>query len=638
MNYKLIRENLLQFLLIFLSLLSFMGSIIYLFYSLNIWGIFISLSLTLVLFFVIVKWYSQNKSTTVNLKKIEPKTKNINSIIYIILFLFCLIFLLNSRTSAPITSPWQVVPKVFFLFYFFSTLFLALANFKREAISHILIIFHFILSFSVCAIIYIIGYGFDPFIHRAALETIDATGKIEPKTFYYIGQYSIEIFLKKITFLPFEKIDKFLVPFASAILIPLSFFKIFDSKKNDKQNYNISVLSLLIIPFSIFIITVPQNLAYLFLILIIIFSFNTKNNINLIVAYLLSISCFFIHPIVGIPSILFVISITINNSKIKNNFKKFLYSINFFLMASVLPLLFFYLEKNINSQISIISLISLKNIKLNFPIMPSQENFILNALYLYGFNIAWFLFLVTMASVFISFKKNNLKYKKIYLLSAFSVLISYFITLNIPFDYLVDYERSYYSKRLLIVLLIFCLPFLFDLFLELTKKILYQNKNIKYIFLIFLSLLATISLYLSYPRYDNYFNSRGYSTSDSDIKAVKWVENDAQGNNFIVLAHQQLSAAALKEFGFKKYYEDDIFYYPIPTGGKLYSIYLDLMEAPSKEKIKNAMDITGVDLAYFIVNKYWWASEKIVDEAKNQANSCQKIDNGEVFIFKFLRD
>jgi hypothetical protein len=49
-----------------------------------------------------------------------------------------------------------------------------------------------------------------------------------------------------------------------------------------------------------------------------------------------------------------------------------------------------------------------------------------------------------------------------------------------------------------------------------------------------------------------YFNSRGYSVSAADIKAVNWINENAK-TDFIVLSNQQVGAASLNQFGFKKY-------------------------------------------------------------------------------------
>ena len=50
-----------------------------------------------------------------------------------------------------------------------------------------------------------------------------------------------------------------------------------------------------------------------------------------------------------------------------------------------------------------------------------------------------------------------------------------------------------------------------------------------------------------------------------------------------------------------------------------------------------AMDLVGVNEGYFVLNKYWWAFTKILDEAKLRADSWQTIDNGEIFVFKYVK-
>ncbi|PIX11973.1 hypothetical protein COZ73_01355, partial [Candidatus Falkowbacteria bacterium CG_4_8_14_3_um_filter_36_11] len=88
---------------------------------------------------------------------------------------------------------------------------------------------------------------------------------------------------------------------------------------------------------------------------------------------------------------------------------------------------------------------------------------------------------------------------------------------------------------------------------------------------------------------------------------------------------------------FKKYYKNNIFYYSIPTGDKLYSYYLMMVKNPSRQTMLSAMDFAGADEAYFVINKYWWASAKIVDEAKLSADSWFIINNGDVYIFQYVK-
>ena len=229
---------------------------------------------------------------------------------------------------------------------------------------------------------------------------------------------------------------------------------------------------------------------------------------------------------------------------------------------------------------------------------------------------------------------------------SFSLLISYFITKTISFSYLIDYERSSFAGRILIIAAYFALPFIVIALTKLMEMILPQERMVKYLFFCFLAFLISCSLYFSYPRSDDYYNSRSFSTSQSDINAARWINQDAGGSDYIVLANQQVSAAALREFGFKKYYkipspyqgggESEVFYYPIPTGEKLYQYYLDMVNKNAgRQTALAAADLVGADTAYFVINHYWFAFDKILAEAAIGAAAVENIDQGKIFVFKY---
>ena len=58
---------------------------------------------------------------------------------------------------------------------------------------------------------------------------------------------------------------------------------------------------------------------------------------------------------------------------------------------------------------------------------------------------------------------------------------------------------------------------------------------------------------------------------------------------------------------------------------------------PSRETMLTAMHLVGVEEAYFVLNKYWWAFPKILAEAKLEADSAQEFDNGEVYVFRYIK-
>lgn len=638
--------------IIFTSLLSVWSAVVYRIYQLNNMGVVMSLILAIFSFICLLHFNKKHNIFKLNNKRsyheislsVNGLKKYLLLFIYCLLYIFCLYILLKFQTTESIASPWQVIPDYFFLLYSLATITLIIIILKQpNKMALGLISAHYFLSFSIALIIYKIGYGFDPFIHQAGINLIDKTGVIFPKTFYYLGQYGLEVILHKITSIPLVLIDKLLVPFLTALFLPGTIFCFSQKWFQDKKINLFILIFLLTLPFSLFIITVPQNLAYLFLLITILFGLICSNILELIIVYLFAFACFAIHPIAGIPAILFTIVLTVYHNKcLKNKAKKYLYLLIYILSSIALPLCFYFIHLKNNQQ-------SLSLIKNNFLfplfpkiIIPNQENFILNFIYLYGFNIKIILALLIGFGILIVYRHKTTKIFDYCIYMAFSLLIAFSLTKLLPFNFLIEYERDNYTDRIFIIIVLFLIPFIIILFHWLIEKILKQKKIIQVIWFLFLITIVTSSLYLSYPCFDNYYNSHSWSTGYNDIATVRWIENNAR-QNYIVLANQQVSAAALKEFGFNRYLtitksSQEIYFYPIPTGGQLYQYYLDMVyKKPNRKTALKAMDFAGVNKVYFVLNKYWGAFPKILDEAKLEANAWHKINEGEVYVFEYIR-
>jgi hypothetical protein len=209
-------------------------------------------------------------------------------------------------------------------------------------------------------------------------------------------------------------------------------------------------------------------------------------------------------------------------------------------------------------------------------------------------------------------------------------------TLN--FSFLIEYERQDYAERLLVLACLFLLPYLGIALVGVLEACKKTSPYLAMSFLVFLSLWMTANVYGAYPRHDNYARSAGFNVSATDFIAVRDIAQDAGSSDYIVLANQSVSAAALHEFGFKTYYNGDLFYYPIPTGGPLYEKYLAMAEGtPSRATMISAMELAGVDRAYFVVNAYWWDADAIIEQTKAVANDWFAVGDGDVTIFVFER-
>jgi hypothetical protein len=219
-----------------------------------------------------------------------------------------------------------------------------------------------------------------------------------------------------------------------------------------------------------------------------------------------------------------------------------------------------------------------------------------------------------------------------------TLFLAYWLTRQMDFSYLISYERAGYANRILIESFLFLLPIIAILFYRLLNRVLAEKLLIKHLWLVLLVILIAVSLYGSYPRKDNYYNSRSFSVGASDLAAVNWIDQDAKGQPYVVLSDQQVAVGALWTFGFSHYFKNDIFFYPIPTGGPLYQVYLDMVyKKADRATALEASDLTSAPLVYFVINKYWTGFDKIAEQAKIGSDSFQDIDNGQIQIFKYLK-
>jgi hypothetical protein len=683
-----------------ICLIMIVGTLFFYFYSLNylfILTIVIVLPLALNIFsgYFVQNSHARNIPNDYNLKRIllrqlaDRNDKILSfSLITVYLVMSAIVFyvLKINSTTAPLRSLWHIIPSYFFIIYFLSTLVLLLIIFSKRQfekfdIKLLLIICHLFITSCLLFFIFKLGFGFDPFIHQATMKIILETGTITPKPFYYIGQYSLEFFFVKFLGLNINWLDKILIIFLSALLLPTTLYYGLSKKIADKKNLYLIILSLFIfLPLGFTILTTPQSLANLFTIILIILAFgsichsecqrrilleyqtlvNTRSFAvaqddsslfkNEIILLVISISIFTIHPLSGIPAFIFLFLFYLWNQFKTTDKKMFL---NLFITFSILGTISLPLIWLINGQISSQATVSvnpnvfqdfkqyLKNFELiNFK-YQGQYKPILSLIYFIYFNIKIIFTIIIFGTICKSFKQKKIKTLIPYLTTFLILIINYFLLkFFLVFDFLIAYEKNSYANRVLQISLFFLLPLIFIFFENLWQKILLQKKVLLYVILILFPLVLTVSFYLTYPRHDNYSASGGFSISQSDITAVKYINTDAK-NDFIVLANQQTSVVALQEFGFKKYFnteKEEIFYYPIPTGGPLYQYYLQMVNTqPDREIMNQAMDLVGVKESYFVINKYWWNYGKIVEQSKKIADDFVMIGDGEIFIFKFVR-
>lgn len=594
----------------------------------------------------------------------ENKVDQKNSFgVHILIFLFLLFECINfyiiaaSATGEAIRSPWLVIPKDFFIFYFFSTL-LLLAIATKNKKSHItlwLVILHFILSATIAVTVYKLGYGFDPIIHQATEKIISEKGSIAPKPLYYTGQYVLVVMLSKITLLPTSIIDMYLVPLLFSFFIPLIIYFTFSQVTQKTYFLPFASASFLMVPYSSFIVTTPQALANFFILIIILLSpiiIFTGNKKWILPLIMLSCATLFIHPITGIPAIIFIMFISLIyylrfDSPAFSILKKFLFLEAGLLACISLPIIFI-----INSEFSktLSSIVSFKlfntievfqdTFKFLMPNINNDFNIIYDVAYWYENNMHIFFLLFSVLGTVLLIRKYKIRTSATYPMLFIIFFINYIILrIVVQFPSLITYEQQNYPNRIFDISFYFLLPIIFFALLYALAQSFKKTAFLRIIIIFFVSVFITSSLYISYPRSDAYHLDRGYNITQTDINTVRYIDDTAT-NDYIVLANQMTSVAAIREFGFKKYFLNKnnayYFYYPIPTGDPLYQYYLDMVyKNPDKITAEAAGKFMGVQHVYFVLSSYWDKFEELTEKAKKNASSWQSIDQDKAFVFYY---
>lgn len=575
----------------------------------------------------------------------------------IILDSILLIYLYFHRIYDLAPSPWQHLSPLFFILYGISTG-LLFWNYTREKSKHsffLLTSFHLFLGFAVAPLLYPLGYGFDAFIHRATEQWIFTHGFIFPKTPYYIGQYSLVVMFGHITAIPLKYIDIYLLPILSSLVLPC--IAIFSFKKSFPKKSEFASLLFWLIPFFPFLffhLTTPHNIVVFFCsvaVFLILLSLSTDFPVWPLI--IISLAAIATHSLVGMP--LFVVVFFFIILKNIQNIKRLKFPLILLVvsLAILLPLLFTLNGIRIHAPLPVIGnpvekLPQFLNI-FRRPYWYAQTSpWYFEILYFCERLIIPTLIVLSAIGAYILNTKEKNKHFWIFTTSFLGFFVSAFtLASSIVFPDVVAYEQSDYPLRLLRVSVLFLIPGAMYGALVVTEKIQHlrfiQNKT-KFFFpalIIFLSLTATIILYLSYPQRNQKVRFPGYNVTLSDTQAVEWIHNRENEYNYIVLANQLVSAAALDKYSFAKYFptsSGELFYYAIPTGGKLYEYYGKMIyQGQKREYMDEAMDLMGVKTAYFVVNRYWANSDKIIYGAMATADEYYPMNDGAIWIFVYNR-
>lgn len=545
-----------------------------------------------------------------------------------------------------VRSPWdRIHPSILLLFAVVSVLVFTMLYRGRERIISLLLFFLLLGTILFFAVqVYPIGYGFDSFIHQATESHLAEFGTITPKPFYYIGQYTLILFFSHAFSLPIVLVDTFLLPLLTVILLPLAWFSSAVSIIKKPRPALFTLVGIFLLPLETFIVTTPQSLANLWILLAILASVPIlfqettpkKNKIIWGGCFLGAIATILIHPISGIPIFLYFCLLALTSISTRAFFW-------IVAVVSALALPASFLLNAIKSGQAIhfnignlrpLQLLRSLNLKIFF---QNRFNPLLDFVYVFGQNRLLIVLLLSVV-IFWIYRKDLTQRIRIIFIMIIILGINYLLLSNlIDFSFLIDYERANYASRLIPLIIFFLCPLIILALGHLSINMRTRPIVLKISVLILFSVIASSSFYLAFPRRDAYTTSHAFNVSRADVDAIYLVENWAGGKPYIALANQSVSAAAIKNIGFRYY--DNLFFYPIPTGEGMYKKFLAMNESPNKKIVQESLNLISpnenVHTLFYVVDSYWWEANRIIETAKNIADDWKSVGNGSVYVFRF---
>ena len=552
--------------------------------------------------------------------------------------------LYGAWTAEPLVSPWQLSSFSLFIVYAVTTFVVVVfASLRRDNASLLLSIFHFFVSLSVAVIVYAVGFGFDPFIHRAAEVALVQDGAIEPRRLLYLGQYSLVSGANLLTGMRVIFLDKWLVPVLASLAIPLvAFLGLRDGWKLSDRRARAFLHLALFFPAMYFVFTVPFNLTLLFLLVVsfvlpLADTWRTKGSIML-----LSLFALCVHPLGGVPILLLLgLSLIqmIPNKKLRRG--------GFFLGS-------------LGSMIAIPFLFSLNQVLLGQPPFFIQSHLLSRFLslftdpYLPGslpipFLLEWFYdamrwlprILAVLALVFAWRHRATQKVSVVpALLLSLSLIVSLFLLSGFfRFADVIAYEQMEFASRLLQTILLLTTPWVIVFVASLWKKHVLSTFVSNSFLAFIMALFLTATWYLSYPQLNLKVRDVGASVSAADVEVARFLESRYVGEPYLVLSHQMTSAAAIQESGFRHYLDTDdglALWYAIPTGGTLYKYFLRMStEGPSSELLEEIRDYANVDHVYFVSYDSWPNAGFVRAKAASFADASYGIQGTKLVIYEY---
>lgn len=511
----------------------------------------------------------------------------------------------NSRAANNwIGSPWQAVSNKFILLVFFVIATTALGIIYKK-ISARIFFFVTLLLLSINTLIFKHGFGFDIFVHTATVNAWLSNGIITPISALYNGFHAVIAALASITQLPTLNLISWTTPVIGAAILGAIFARM---RGNEKLPFVIAGFFLIFN--SLFTTATPQALGHFLLFGFIIELWQRTENISArenILRALIALGIATIHPLSGIPAILF-----------------FLWSLKprntIFALATIFgPALALIVGAH--------GKIIFENFSIRELFIPAITAFQPNILTSLSYSIALLAPLILFVFAIIGYK-NNRNEQNIFLFSLL-LIASGIITRTVHIENIIGYEQSAFASRIILAGYFFMIPLAATGAQKIWNSI---NSHAARITVGASTIAALCGIwFVAYPAWNSVLKTKAINTGSNDFEIVRAIDAHAKNTSYIVLADQPTSAAALATFGFfdKQLPQHDFYFYPIPTGGDLYTKYFlpAMYQGVTPELLRGAATFANVSDVYIVIKPYWTNATKNKEAIKN--SSLEYFEIGE---------
>lgn len=542
--------------------------------------------------------------------------------------------LIERRTGDLIIHFWAIPGRLFWALFLLESI-IAIILCLREARYRLpLIISHLFLQVSLAAIVYVHGYGFDPFLHEAAIRTLQETGTLLPKTPYYIGAYSLVAFLSWTTSLSVNVMLRWLGPAIFATLPPLALAAtaFFQTKQHRGYAWLAGFLGLSLVPISMHLMTTPQGLVYALALVTILLSFEQNEKQRFLVQLPFVLIALSIHPFLSLSLAAYsLFQWLLTNTAPLARVTRWALALANVLVYPILLLVAGYQQTHAWT-FSLASPLSF------FRPPPAHEYYhpVTDLFFAIG---AWYmplLWAIALWAIVITYKRRS---RAFFASTTFAAihLASFFLLLVVrPSGLLNDLNYLELIQRVLDLSWLFLLPLVleaFDISIAAIRK--ERSLLLGSTALVGVLLLVTARLYTTYPVRTDYLYTRGFQRTSDDVSTVKQI-GQTKGS-YVVLGHQPLAAEAIRSRGFFAYRNDE-FVYSIPSANKdgLSRRYEELIARPSLTVLETVQHDFQVDQVFVVIPSYWTGGSQAVTALQAQGlTPTLSSPRGQNTIFSF---